>query len=268
MESCHSCGGPIRQEYRFCPNCGAPKPSAHLPLRVPSGIVGVDELVEGGFEAGKTYLVAGETGTGKTIFSIQYLLRGLKDGEPGIYVTIDERPERLVLDVRRFGWNLEDPVRLGRLMILPVRQYFTAKLWGREMDAIVNSITTELRRRAREIGARRLVIDPVAPLVASYNPGLPMIREYIRSLVFSLENEVGTTNIITSEVPTGDNSISRYGVEEFLASGIIVLGLAKMGNRIVRTLYIRKMRWTSVEPVIQRFDIEGGRGIVLRGPLE
>lgn len=271
VELCPNCRAPLLPEHKYCSNCGAPRPSAHQPHRVPTGItgtpVGLDDLLEGGLESGKTYLVAGETGTGKTIFSLQYLLQGIKNGEPGIYVTIDERPERLIKDVNRFGWPLEQYVRESKLLILPVRQYFTTKMWGRDMDVVVNAIVTELQKRSRQVNARRLVIDPVAPLVATYTTELSWTREYIRSLVFSIESKIPTTNIITSEVPTGETSISRYGVEEFLASGIIVLGLARLSNQIVRSLYIRKMRWTESRPAIYRFEIEKHKGIVLKGPL-
>jgi len=271
-ETCQYCGSQLEPQHKFCPVCGKRRSSAHISDRIPTGIIGepsLDNLLEGGFEQGKTYLVAGETGTGKTIFSLQYLLDGIKRNEPGIYVTIDERPERLVQDTERFGWMLEHHVRDHRLLILPVRQYFTTKMWGRDMDVIVNAIVTELKKRSRQVNARRLVIDPVAPLVATYTTELSWTREYIRSLVFTIEKEITTTNIITSEVPTGEggSAISRYGVEEFLASGIIVLGLSKLGNEIVRSLYVRKMRWTNTKPAIYRFDIERNRGIVLKGPL-
>jgi len=115
------------------------------------------------------------------------------------------------------------------------------------------------------IGAKRLVIDPVAPLVTMTTTEVTWTREYIRSLIFTLEDRVGATSVITSEIPTGENVMSRFGVEEFLASGVIILGLAKQENRIQRTLVIRKMRWTSTEPKEYTFGIERGKGIVLQG---
>jgi len=269
-EICPKCHNPLQPDHKFCPVCGEPRLSAHEKPRVSTGIVGtpaLDSLFEGGFEDGKTYLVAGETGTGKTIFSLQYLLSGINEhNEPGIYVTIDEQPERLIKDALRFGWNLGQHLN-HKLLVLPVKQYFTAKMWGRDMDVIVNAIVTELQKRSRQINAKRLVIDPVAPLVATYTTELSWTREYIRSLVFSIENKIKTTSIITSEVPTGETTISRYGVEEFLASGIVVLGLQKQSNEIVRSMYVRKMRWTDTKPAMYRFDIERKKGIVIKGPL-
>lgn len=264
---CEVCGELLGPNYRFCPKCGTPVRSFDAIRRISTGNPDIDKLIEGGFERGKTYLLAGETGTGKTIFSLQYLLYGSRNSEPGIYVTIDERPEILVRDVRRFGWDLQQYMNDRKLVILPVRQYFTAKMWGKDMDVIVNGIVSELSRISKSIGARRLVIDPVAPLVTMTTAEVTWTREYIRSLIFSLEEKIGTTNIITSEIPTGENAMSRFGVEEFLASGIIILGLTKQESEIKRTLYIRKMRWTYSKPAIYCFDIVRGKGIVLKGLL-
>jgi circadian clock protein KaiC len=132
---------------------------------------------------------------------------------------------------------------------------------------VVTNIVNELSKAAKAIGARRLAIDPVAPLVTTSTSEIAWVREYIRSLIFNIEDKIGTTTLITSEIPTGDDSLSRYGVEEFLASGIIVLGLVREGGKITRTLFIRKMRWTAVDPTIYTFVIQRGKGINITGVL-
>ena len=77
--------------------------------RVKTGIAGLDPLVEGGFPEGRSILVSGATGTGKTIFCTQFAYIGAKEyGEPAVYVTLDERPDLIREDVSRFGWNLEE----------------------------------------------------------------------------------------------------------------------------------------------------------------
>jgi len=267
VRKCAFCGAQLQPYAKFCPNCGSPVPEAHLTRRIQTGITGtpsLDELIEGGFEEGKTYLIAGETGTGKTIFSLQYLLHGIKLGEPGVYVTVDERPERLINDVLKFGWNLKTPIQEGTLSIPPLIEYFAQKVWGKEVSDIIGSIVDALTEECERVGAERLVIDPVAPLVATHTHELAWTREYIRSLIFEIENKLGTTTIVTSEVPTGEPTLSRFGVEEFLASGIIVLGLMRMGNRIIRTMYIRKMRWTKIQPAIYEVEIIRAKGIVIK----
>jgi len=264
---CEVCVAEVPAHYKFCPNCGTPIGSTRDSKRTSTGNPDLDRLFEGGFEKGKTYLVAGETGCGKTIFALQYLLHGIRNDEPGIYVTIDERPEVLVRDARRFGWDLVTPQQEGKLIILPVRQYFTSKMWGKDMDTIVTNIVSELNKAAKAIGAKKLAIDPVAPLVTTSTSEISWVREYIRSMLFSIEEKLGTTTLVTSEIPTGGDSISRYGVEEFLASGIMILGLMKDGGKIARTLFVRKMRWTAVDPTIYTFIIQRGKGISIAGML-
>ena len=74
--------------------------------RVPTGIVELDGLIEGGLRAGKTYLVVGEPGTGKTVFGLQFLVNGLMEKEKGLYVAIDEKPADVLDQAASLGWYL------------------------------------------------------------------------------------------------------------------------------------------------------------------
>jgi len=95
-----------------------------------------------------------------------------------------------------------------------------------------------------------------------------VLREYIRELVMGIERRIQATTIITTEVPAGSRAISRYGVEEFLATGVFILGLARSGNGFKRYIFIRKMRWQPVQPSVYEFTIESGIGVVVRGSLK
>lgn len=260
---CPGCNRIIPYGFRFCTECGTP-----LPLtanRVSTGNEQLDSILGGGFKRGKTYLVAGKAGTGKTIFSLQYLLHGANNGEPGIYVTVDEKPETLMDDSMRFGWNLYECIQKKRLSILPVRKFFAFDRWNKNPQKRLDGTMKQLVDRSKEIGAKRLAIDPIAPLIGSLED-IPLVREYVRALVLSIEDNLNTTNILTSEVPTQTtNSLSRYGVEEFLASGVIVLEMEKNRDGYSRTLTIPKMRWTDVQPSTYVFEIIQGRGVVIDG---
>ncbi len=84
--------------------------------RIPSGIPGLDRLIEGGLIKGSTTLVSGAAGTGKTIFCAQFLfMEGLKKGEICMFITLEEKPEDIIGDVKRFGWNLEKYVEEKKL---------------------------------------------------------------------------------------------------------------------------------------------------------
>ncbi|HDJ89491.1 MAG TPA: recombinase RecA [Thermoprotei archaeon] len=236
---------------------------------VPTGIPGLDELLHGGFLRGKTYLIAGETGAGKTIFSLQFLIYGALNNEPGIYLAIDEPTEHLLKGMKRFGWDVYDLIREGRLRFLDMRTHFSKIYLKDERGKIEPRFVIDIiLKNIRRINARRLVIDPIAPLMYGNPENVLYAREFLREMVFSLERLGNVTTIMTSEIPTGSNQYSRFGVEEFLASGIIILKLKEIKGRIYRVLYIRKARWAPVRPGKYVFRIESGKGIIIKGPLE
>lgn len=232
---------------------------------VETGIHGLDKII-GGLIEGRTYLVAGETGTGKTLFALNFLIHGALRGEPGVYLLVDEDYEDFIKGARAFGWDLEYLVENNMVSILTLLPDFVERMRNKTVDTIIKSIVYNISGEVRRLKARRLVIDPVAPLVLSESE-LSRMREYVRGFIISIEKMLGTTNIVTSEIPTGSNSLSRFGIEEFLASGVFVLKLEQRSNKFYRTLIIRKMRWRPVHPATYLFEIVPGRGIVIKSQL-
>ena len=94
-----------------------------------------------------------------------------------------------------------------------------------------------------------------------------MIREYLREIVNMIEERLGATTLLTCDIPTGSNKLSRFGFEEFLSSGVIVLGLTRFYGKLLKTIYVRKMRWSKVDPSIYTFEIRPIEGIVILKPL-
>jgi len=236
---------------------------------VSTGIPELDAALGGGFIKGKTYLVAGETGAGKTIFSIQFLLTGAQQyDEPGVYVAVDEPTEQLLKGLKRFGWDVSELVRKRILSFLDMRPHFSKIYLREERKKIEPRFVIEgILNHVKKVKAKRLVIDPIAPLIyGGSQEDILYVREFLRELVFAIERVGTVTTVMTSEVPTGSKLLSRFGVEEFLATGILVLGLEEIGGNVVRVLYVRKARWAPAKPVKFIFDIEPGRGIVIKGP--
>ncbi|MDO8627853.1 MAG: gas vesicle protein GvpD [Candidatus Diapherotrites archaeon] len=212
--------------------------------RVATGIKGLDELMEGGFPENRSVLITGGCGTGKTILSMQFLYNGAtKFKEPGLYVTLDERPELIREDVKRFGWDVAKLEEKKMLTILDgtiIMRTFEGKKISPEEK--IEQLINEIIRETKKIKAKRLVIDSLPAIGFQYSEKAE-VRKAILKLAFMLDR-TGLTSILTSEINEGSNSYGKFGVEEFVADGVIVLHYMGIGTQSNRTLHIRKMRST------------------------
>ncbi len=231
--------------------------------RISTGIEGLDSLISGGLQQNKVYLISGEAGTGKTIFCLQFTLAGIAHGENTVYVSIDEKPNHILEDAESLGWDLKKHIDEKKIALLDVTPYFTNVRTGKEKTVEVRDIVTDLTKQIKEIKATRLVIDPIAPLIFGQE-ATAQIQEYIRSLIYSIDDNLKCTTLITSGIPSGTSRLSQYEVEEFVVSGIIVIGVSRVQERRVRTLYVRKMRGTPTDLNDHVFEILPQRGIVIR----
>jgi len=231
--------------------------------RVSTGIADLDPLIEGGFPEGKSYLITGEPGTGKSIFCIQFVLKGLMEGEKAVYVAVDEKPAEILEEASSLGWDLLKHIEKKNLLILDASPYFTARMGaGKEKDVDVQKTVGDLASYVKRMGATRVVIDPVRPLILSRDSTY-RAQEHARTLVHSLHDHLGTTNLLTSHAIPGMAGAADRGVEEFLVAGVVVLSVVRRDNRLARTLLVRKMRATAIDLVEHPFKIVKEQGIVL-----
>ncbi|MGH7771606.1 MAG: RAD55 family ATPase [Candidatus Binatia bacterium] len=230
--------------------------------RISTGIAGLDPFLEGGFPSGKSYLVTGEPGTGKSIFCLQFLIRGLMQGEKAVYVAVDEKPADVMEQAASLGWDLSQYIEKKDLLILDASPYFSARMGaGREKEIDVSKTVSDLASYVKRMEASRVVIDPVGPLIGS-GDSISRLQDNVRMLVHSLQANMETTNLLTSYAPRlGERSV--HGFEEYLVSGCIVLEMVWVEERFVRTLIVEKMRGTALDPAQQEFNIVKGKGIVL-----
>jgi circadian clock protein KaiC len=234
--------------------------------RVPTGIEGLDEILQGGFPGGKSYLLSGEPGTGKTTFAAQYIMEGLKRGENGIYISVDEKPAHVVEDAESLGWDLRTPLDDGRLILLDVSPYFNWVRTGRSNVVDANEVIQDLSKQVRRINAKRLVFDSLVPLVL-HRDRMHDIQEFIRDLIFGIDDNLGVTTLMTSHVWPGSARETQIGIEEFIASGVIYTRLKKLhedAHEYTRTMFVRKMRGTNTILADYAFEIIQGKGIVVR----
>ena len=219
--------------------------------RVKTGIYGLDELVEGGFPSGRTILITGEAGTGKTIFAMQYAYRGAMEyGEPAVYVTLDERPVMLRQDMKRFGFDIDKAEKKGVFALIDASSAKAGyqsdeKYHLPAMGVDVDRLLLRIMQVIDQIGAKRVVIDSLAGLGFHLNNQNEVRRAILKMNYMLMKN--GATTIITSEVDSsGPNKYSKYGVEEYVADGVIILSyLGNSGAGANRTLFIKKLRGTS-----------------------
>ncbi|HVO91453.1 MAG TPA: ATPase domain-containing protein [Terriglobales bacterium] len=231
--------------------------------RVPTGIQGLDQIIEGGLPKGRSYLVTGEPGTGKTIFALQFLFEGLKRGEKCIFVTADEGPADVLEQSASLGWDLEPHVEAKSLAILNAGTYLSSLPGaGKERHIDVQKAVGDLASFVNQIGAQRLVLDPAGPFVLLRDSAI-RIQDQTRLLIKLLRSSMKTTNILTSyAVPrTGERTL--HGIEEYLVAGAIVLEMIWKENGLGRSLIVEKMRCTDVKPTQLEFDILKNQGIVV-----
>lgn len=210
--------------------------------RMETGIPGLDKLMEGGLIKGSATLVTGGAGAGKTILCSQFIMHGLQKGETCLYMTLEEPPQDIKEDVRSFGWEFDDFVRKKQLFI-EYKDPF-------EMTDIV----TPLIERIKKNKIQRVVIDSTS-LLGLYFKDTSEIRKQIYKLVMALKS-TETTSILTSEIPdeTG-HKLSRFGVEEFVVDGVIVLSFLNVGGSAFFNLQVRKMRRTNHKKETYPYDI-------------
>jgi KaiC/GvpD/RAD55 family RecA-like ATPase len=229
--------------------------------RIKTGIPGFDDLVEGGLPEGRAFLVSGGTGTGKTIFATQFLINGIKQGEPGVYLTLDERPELIREDMLRFGWNLRQMEDNSSLKIvdgtlaklgMPSDEEFSLPATGFDLDKLL----LELMRAIKKIKAKRVVIDSIPALGLNFE-NEHEVRKAVLKIVYLL-SRAGVTTVFTTEINEDSKQLGKYGVEEFVADGVIVLHYMGIGTQSNRTLHIRKMRATKHSEDLHPIQISDG----------
>ena len=205
----------------------------------PTGIAGLDEITGGGLPKGRPTLICGGAGSGKTLFSLEFLVRGARDyEEPGVFVAFEEKADELTANVASLGFNLEqlqkdkliklDHVRIERSEIEETGEYDLDGLFIRLGYAIDS------------IGAKRVVLDTIENLFSGLN-NQGILRAELRRL-FEWLKERGITAIITGE--KGEGRLTRQGLEEYVSDCVILLD-HRVDNQIsTRLLRVIKYRGT------------------------
>jgi len=232
--------------------------------RVLTGIEGFDEICNGGFLRDRTYLVSGNSGAGKTNFAIQFIYNGIVNyGEPGLIVATEEKPQHIRENVAKFGWDLKALEDEGMLAIIdasstkigvPSQEKFV-DVRPFDMRSMIDQIITA----QEDVGATRALVDSSTALGFQIQDPA-RIRVELLKLSSTLEI-LGLTSIMTCET-INENEVSRFGVENFVTQGTVVLNYHKADNVRTRSIEVYKMRGSDHSKKLHPYDITS-QGIVI-----
>ena len=217
--------------------------------RVKTGVKGLDELIEGGVPERSVVLVTGSTGTGKTIFAMNYLVAGALMDEPGVYISLQESPQENINQMKLFGWPIERLIEERKVMMIQPEMY--------NFEALLSVIEESVEK----IHAKRLVIDS-ASLIGLYFENPYKVRK-ARLDLGQLLKRLGCTTLALDEIKESETTLSAFGVEEFVADGVIVLYYLRRANFFMRAMTIRKLRSTCHSQKIHPMEIRRPGGIVI-----
>ncbi len=204
----------------------------------------MDELIEGGVPRGRITLVTGTAGSGKTTLGFQFLQHGIvQNNEPGVYVTLQDEVADLTQDMGRYGWDVRSHLNAHKLNIVRSPIPF-------EVDAplATDTLLDKIHGAVTQINARRIVFDSIAALGLPDDDHVRLRRDILR--LCALLRELGCTTLMTTEMPD-DGQLTTFGVEQFVAQGVIVLHVA----HTYRGVEIRKMRGTRHDTNVHRMRI-------------
>ena len=216
--------------------------------RVGTGIQILDDTLGGGFQKGQAVLVSGDSGTGKTIMSLQFLMEGVKEEEKGLYISMTEPLFKTISNLKTFSFYREEPFEENMVVLEDMRHLLSG------MEPEIEKIVDKVSEKVVETGAERVVIDSVTAIAYMLES-----KTKIRELIFRLGTmlaTIGCTTYLTSEVTNGDRP-SAYGVEEFIADSIIMLRQSSYeGGLRERNMDILKSRGTNINSSRLDFKID------------
>jgi circadian clock protein KaiC len=212
--------------------------------RIATGITGLDEMIGGGIPAGDSTALLGPSGSGKTIAALQYLAKGLEDGERCLYVSFQEDGDQLAKKAASFGLDVAAALNSGQLAVYHVPQ------GNLDLDVLGAAV----RAATADGSVRRVAIDSLAEMVFAAREA-ERFPAYARTLVAFIR-AAGATSLITSEVATLGPLSAPLGGLSFLFHNVVLLRYAEINSEINRAINVLKMRDSDHEKGLRQYEID------------
>jgi len=215
--------------------------------RLSSGISALDQMLADGYWPGASTLIAGPSGTGKTLMGLHFVVNGARQGEPGVIASLQENPTQLQRVLAGFGWSLSEPN--------------VEVMYRSPVDIYIDEWVYDLLDTIERIGARRVLIDSLADLRMSAGDEI-RFREFIYSIVQRFSRQ-GISVLMTLEIPDlfGAVRLSEAAISA-LSDNVVMLSYQREHDTIGRTMAVIKTRASRHDPTVRKFAI-GPQGIVL-----
>ncbi len=221
--------------------------------RLSMGIPELDEMLGGGIPEGDSVLIAGSSGTGKSLMATRFIAEGIHHGEPGIVAVFEERPEEYVGRADTFGLDLQPSLKDGRLTVIYLRP----------LDLSVDETMQEIFQAIEKTGAKRLVIDSLAGFEMALAPAFRTdFRESLYRMIFALTG-MGITIVSTLEMEESFTELlfSNFSIS-FLTDDIIRLRYVEIEGELRKIMMVLKMRGGSHSKDIREYEITS-KGLVI-----
>jgi len=200
--------------------------------KAPTGIAGFDDITQGGLPAGRPSLICGAAGCGKTLFATTFLVNGAtRYGEPGVFVSFEERAEDLAANAASLGYDLDGLAAQGRIAIDHVQVDSREVEETGEYD--LEGLFIRLGFAVDSVGAKRIVLDTIETLFSGFTD-LALLRGELRRL-FGWIKDRGLTAVITGE--RGEGQLTRQSLEEYVSDCVVLLD-----NRVEDQITTRRLR--------------------------